>query len=218
LTAYPRLAVHYAEVGERGKAKAYINESLEALSHVGPSIAELRRLLSPYYSPLEFEQWVAELPLYVYFNAALAYMALGDVQSGLEMVERAWNLVSTYMSNERVVARALEAYLVALAYQRDEEFDKVVEEYSEFVSRISDTTYIVLKKLGANTQKLNEIMMRRFNKLDTLFKLFFALMAIAFVAIAKGATSTAHSSQSESDPSALVRSHYAALLDELLYV
>jgi len=64
-------------------------------------------------------------------------------------------------------------------------------------------------------------MMKKFNSFDKLFKsLLFALMAIAFVAIVKGVTPKAQSSQSESesDPSTLVRSHYAALLDELLYV
>jgi len=88
LTVYPRLAAHYAVVGEREKAEVYIDESLKALSHVGPSIEKLWRLLSPYYSPFEFVRWAAELPLYVSFNAALAYMALGNVQRGLEMVDQ----------------------------------------------------------------------------------------------------------------------------------
>jgi len=215
LIVYPMLAVHYAEVGERGKAKAYINESLIALSRVGPSIVELRRLLSPYYSLFESAQWVAELPLYVYINATLAYMALGDVQSGLEMVEKAWSLVSKLAPNERVVVKALEAYLVALAYRRDENFDKIVEEYSEVIGRIYGPTYYVLKRLGANVQKIDE---RR--RIDTLLITLFAevFVGIMLELVIEIRSAITRLLRSEDVRLVLVKLYYDIFLNELLYV
>jgi len=215
LTVYPRLAVPYAEVGERVNAVRYIDMSLEALSCVGPSIAKLRRLLSPYYSPYEFSLWTAELPLYVYINAALAYMALGEVQRGLEIVEKVWNLISTLAPNEHVATKALEAYLIALAYQKDEKFHDVVDKYSEAVGRISDTTYNVLKVLGANIQKIDK--MRRINTPPTtLFDHVFADIALTLV-IAIRSTIT-RSLQSEDDRLALAKFYYDTFLNGLLYV
>jgi len=199
LTVYPRLAVHYAEVGEREKAEACIDKSLRALKRVSPSIEKLRQLLSPYYSPLEFERWAAELPLYVYINAALAYMSLGDVQRGLEMVKKAWKLISALVSNEHVVVKALEAYLVALAYRGDKKFDEVVDKYSEIVGHISDTTYNVLKRLGANIQKIYKIRQR---EIDT----------------PPGSGDLQMTKASKVEQLAFVRFSYNALLKRLLYV
>jgi len=214
LTVYPRLAVHYAEVGEKEKAKVYIVMSWMALSRIGPSIAKLRRLLSPYYSPPEFERWAAELPLYVYINAALAYISLGEVQRGLEIVERVWSFISTSAPNEHIVVKALEAYLVALAYRRAEEFDKAIEEHNEIIGNISSYTYCVLKRLGVNNQKLDEIAGRP----DMLVIILSTFPKIKLVLIAMSTTPSAQLPQSEDDRLALVKSCYEMLLNDLLYV
>jgi len=217
LTVYPMLAKHYAEVGERRKAEEYIKQSFEALSSVGPSSENLRQLLSSYYSPFEFERWVAELPLYVYINDVLAYLSLGEVQRGLKIIEEAWNLISALAPNEHVVVKALEAYLVALAYRGDKKFDKVVEEYSKIVGCISDTTYSVLKMLNANIQKIDKVKQKIFDISQiTLIDVFFA--TIALVMITKGITLTQFISRSEVKRLALVKFYYDAFLNGLLYI
>jgi len=179
LTVYPRLAVHYAELGKWRRAEEYIKRSLEALSSVGLSSENLRRLLSPYYSPFEFERWVAELPLYVYSNAILTYMLIDNIKRGLKMVKRMWLYVAKSAVKRAVVVTAFEIYLVSLAYQNRVEFNNVVNKYREIISSIPSVTYYMLKALNIDTKKIDEIKLESFSTLIEALRIDVELLLLA---------------------------------------
>jgi len=205
LIVYPRLAVHYAEVGEREKAETYIDRSLKALSRVGPSSETLWHLLSPYYSPLEFSQWTEELPLYVYLNVAIAYRLLGNVQKGSDVVEKVC-LVSSSALRERIAVNALKKYQAELRKERSSK-----EIITEIVCRISSYEYSVPEVFIANTQKINKTDMSLLVPIDVPITVSKSL-SLTIESIIRKLLS------SDDDELVLAKLYYNKLLNELFYI